>query len=350
MHYGSAATTGIGLASGALILCLLPGCGQPGAEATAAAGADGETGSVTRRAYPLAKLANENVSIWVYLPDAQKGHYRGKRFDWSGHLARVTWKGHIYFGPFRKADKPRHHDANAAGPAGEFGMDAPLGYEEANPGETFLKIGVGKLRKARDAPYSFHGDYEMVEPGRWEIEKGQDGITFRQTMDGDRGWAYEYSSRTRLLADEPGFAVTRTLRNTGEKEIDTAHYAHNFVSIDGVPVGPGYRAELPLEIPAGIDKDGVEVDGRTLTFAKPLKGSLFIKLRGCEGPQDNMARIVNTRTGAGIEINGDVAPVKYNLYAQATALCPEPFIAIKLAPGGSQTWTTTYRLFETGRE
>jgi hypothetical protein len=36
----------------------------------------------------------------VTLPDAQKGFYRGTRYDWSGIVTSLEWGGHVFFGPF----------------------------------------------------------------------------------------------------------------------------------------------------------------------------------------------------------------------------------------------------------
>ena len=38
---------------------------------------------------PQAQISNGTVRATVYLPDAEKGYYRGTRFDWAGVIA--TW-------------------------------------------------------------------------------------------------------------------------------------------------------------------------------------------------------------------------------------------------------------------
>ncbi|MBS3734323.1 MAG: hypothetical protein KGY99_05290 [Phycisphaerae bacterium] len=345
MQYGYCGTACSAVLLAMMVLGALLGCSGRAVEATLPSEADTEDDA--DKAPPKTTLTDGDVSLHIYLPHAERGHYRGVRFDWSGHVARAMWKGHTYFGAFRKADKPQHHDANAVGPAGEFGMGTPLGYEEATSGETFLKIGVGQLRKAADERYRFNKGYELVRPGAWTTEQDDGQITFRQAMRGDRGWAYAYTKRIALLDDQPGFSITYTLENTGSKVIDTTHYCHNFTIIDGVPIGPGYRVALPFEIAAEIKSDTVQVAGNTIVFRKPLHGSFFAQLTNFDDPADSGARIINERTGAGIEIQGDFTPVKYYLYAQSTAFCPEPYVAVKLAPGASKTWRTTYTLFET---
>lgn len=325
------------------------GCAGETAETTPEPARPGEEAEGTEPAaegYPSATLSNDAVTVKIWLPDAERGHYRGPRFDWSGQIAQATWKGHTFFGKLRTKDDPTGGDTNASGPAGEFGMAGPQSYEEAEVGRTFLKIGVGRLRKAEDREYHFNREYEIVEPGEWEIDRADDAIEFRQSMS-DRGWGYAYTKRLELLDEEPGFRIVHTLENTGERELDTTHYSHNFIRIDDTPIGDGYTVELPFEVEGQVKPgDGTGVEGNAITFREPLSGSFFAALEGFEGADDNHARVINTKTGAGVEIDGDAAPVMYNLYAEKTAFCPEPFIGIQLEPGRSKTWTITYTFFK----
>ncbi|MEO6910898.1 MAG: hypothetical protein ABI158_08240 [Edaphobacter sp.] len=41
------------------------------------------------------------------------------------------------------------------------------GYDAAKPGETFLKPGVGVLRRIDSKPYSFSTAYPIVDGGTW---------------------------------------------------------------------------------------------------------------------------------------------------------------------------------------
>jgi hypothetical protein len=53
--------------------------------------------------YPQTEISNGVLGAKIYLPDAEKGFYRGMRFDWAGVMASLDYldyKGHGYFGPF----------------------------------------------------------------------------------------------------------------------------------------------------------------------------------------------------------------------------------------------------------
>ena len=49
--------------------------------------------------FPSAEVANGRIRAKIYLPDAQNGYYRGTRFDWSGVVYSLQYKGHNYYGP-----------------------------------------------------------------------------------------------------------------------------------------------------------------------------------------------------------------------------------------------------------
>src|SRR5438309_5820121 len=54
---------------------------------------------------PEAEIDNGVLKVRFYLPDARKGFYRGTRFDWSGVIGSLEYKGHRYYGPwFTKTD------------------------------------------------------------------------------------------------------------------------------------------------------------------------------------------------------------------------------------------------------
>jgi hypothetical protein len=115
--------------------------------------------------FPQAEISNSELRAKLYLPDAQSGYYRGTRFDWSGAVSSLEYKGHDYFGQWFQRYDPKLHDA-ITGPVEEFlTNDAGLGYDEAKPGDTFVRIGVGAVRKPDEPSYRQFSTYYIVYPG-----------------------------------------------------------------------------------------------------------------------------------------------------------------------------------------
>jgi hypothetical protein len=294
--------------------------------------------------FPQARIANDAMSLVVYLPDAEKGYYRGTRFDWSGMIARVAFTGgRTVFGPFRTEFDPTLHD-HVVGPAEEFDADSPPGYAEAKVGELFMKIGVGLIEKVREDKYGFWNRYKLVKPGSWKVAHGVDWIRFDQEM-ALGGLAYAYTKRIGL--NGMSFTIAHTLRNTGAKPIETVTYCLNFVIIDDEPVGPSYRVVLPFK--AGLLGNSkpaeAEVKAGAITFRDAVKGSVMLFLDGLMGTAaDNAGTVENTRTGTALTFQGDRPLLKYNFYAEKTAACPEPFVRLQVGPGKEEKWETRYTL------
>ena len=121
--------------------------------------------------YPQATISNGAVTATLMLPDAANGSYRGTRFDWSGIISSLTYKNHEYFGQWYPKHDPKIHDA-ITGPVEEFlSNDAGLGYADAKPGETFVRIGVGSVRKPDEKAYRRFETYEIVDPGKRTLRK-----------------------------------------------------------------------------------------------------------------------------------------------------------------------------------
>ena len=119
---------------------------------------------------PQAEITNGDLRVKLYLPDARRGYYRGTRFDWSGVIAALEYKGHNYYAPWYNRIDPRVHDfqyegdeivastcSGVMGPVEAFQTNhTALGFDEAKVGGTFIKIGVGVLRKES-------GEYEAFK-------------------------------------------------------------------------------------------------------------------------------------------------------------------------------------------
>src|SRR6476620_6395555 len=110
---------------------------------------------------PTATISNGEIQAKIYLPDAKDGFYRSTRFDWSGVISSLVYKGHEYYGPWFQRVDPKAYDfvyegadvvaspfSASMGPTEEFQTNGKaLGFDEAKAGGTFIKIGVGVLRR-----------------------------------------------------------------------------------------------------------------------------------------------------------------------------------------------------------
>lgn len=294
---------------------------------------------------PQTEISNGIIHAKIYLPDSKNGYYRASRFDWSGVIPELSFKGHSYFGQWFEKYSPILHDA-IMGPVEAF---SPLDYESTKPGDSFVKIGVGILKKLNDSPYSFSGRYEILNYGEWKVQEHADQVEFTHKLN-DTEYAYEYKKTIQLVKGESKMVIKHTLKNLGTKTIETDVYNHNFFVIDNQPVGPGFEVEFPFAISTDdpINADLATISGNKIRFVNDFKErqSVFCNLKGFTNkPEDYDIHIKNWKTGAAVRITSDQALSKLAFWANPNTLCPEPYTQLKIAPGESFSWDIFYEFY-----
>jgi hypothetical protein len=303
--------------------------------------------------YPSSSISNGPIHATLYLPDAHAGYYQGTRFDWSGQITSLEYKGHTYFGKWNPAPyTPKLHDA-IMGPVEEFlTAGAGLGYAEAKPGGTFVKIGVGVIRKPEERGFQQFKTYDIVDPGKWAVKKKADSVEFTQTVDDpSSGYAYHYTKVVELIKGRPQMALVHRLKNTGKKTIESDVYEHNFYMLDAQPTGPDVVIRFPFEVHATQDLHGLaETRGKELVYLKELTGreSAQSNLTGFgSDPKDYDITEENTKTGATVRQTCNRPLVRINYWSIRSTACPEAYIHMKIEPGETFTWRILYEFSAT---
>jgi hypothetical protein len=307
---------------------------------------------------PQAEIANGQVKVKMYLPDAKNGFYRSTRFDWSGAVYSLQYKGHNYYDQWFDTVDPKvinwvHRDGQIVdgpcgalwGPVDEF--QTPLGWDEANPGGAFIKIGVGVLQRT-EGNYNRYFPYEVSDSGKWTVKKHKDSVEFTQVLSAPGlGYGYIYRKVVRLVKGQPEMVIERSLKNTGTKVIKSEVYNHNFVVLDHQPPGPDFSVRVPFQIqsPRPPDKDLVQVRGNEVAFMKQLSGQdeAAVFIQGfSDSPKDSEIVIENEKVGAGLKINGNRPLSRELLWSIRTVLAVEPYVSIDVQPGAEFTWSNTF--------
>ena len=333
-------------------------------------------------------ISNGEITARVYLPDAKNGFYRSTRFDWSGAIGSLVYKGHDYYGPwFTKItdiydfgyDGPNDDVISAeftamVGPAEEFGA---IGYNDAKPGGVFVKPGIGVLRRADETAYNHSRPYAIVNGGRWDVKRGADSIELVHTLtEPAMNFGYVYSKVIRLTSGKPQMTIEHALKNTGATAISTNVYNHNFMTLDKQPIGPDYEITVPFQLqrvqrgarpgqppaqaapnpnPPNGSRCGqpqmqalASPQGNRLVYAKVLEGvecfqATFTGFRPLASDHD--ITIENKKVGAGVRITGDRPMSRLGYWSIRTVMAVEPYIDVNAAPGQTFTWTWTYDYF-----
>ncbi len=300
--------------------------------------------------FPEAKINSGVMQATLYVPDAEKGYYRGTRFDWTGVIASLKYRGHEFVGKWFDNYNPKLHDA-ILGPVEEFRSagDTSVGYDEAKVGDAFVRIGVGAVRRDSAGKYEMFKTYDIVDPGRWSKRQAKNWIAFTHELKNTNGYAYVYTKTVRLEYGKPVMVLEHTLKNTGTKRIESQQYNHNFFVFDGKYSGPGTVVKFPFAAKAARELKGiVELKGGELTYLKEMAQgeSVFTEVEGFgANVSDYDFHIEHAPAGTGVRITSDQPVAKMNFWSIKTTVCPEPFVNVVVEPGQEKSWKTTYEFY-----
>ena len=303
---------------------------------------------VAKAQFPQTEISNDLITAKLYLPDVEKGYYRGCRFDWSGVIYELKYKGHDYFGQWFPVYDPILNDA-ICGPVEEF---AQVGYAEAPVGGEFVRIGIGGLRKPDEERFDRFGYYEFSNPGKWTITKNEDNVVFTHQLDDVAGYSYVYEKTVLLVKDKPELVLIHTLKNTGRKAIQSNVYNHNFFTIDFEPTGPNIVVKFAFPATVARENPLARINEQQVEYQRVLEAEETVSLGAIQGFSDRAEdydfRIENLKTGAGVRITGD-RPISSIVYwSNGQTVCPEPYIDLNILPGDTFSWHIYYHFYSFG--
>jgi hypothetical protein len=286
------------------------------------------------------RLENEQLKLVV----AGGDYYLGNRFESAGMLVSAVFAGQECARSLVVPHDPTN-DGAGCGTAEEF--SEAVGYEQAKLGEPFLKVGVGLFEKDCDEDFSFGGGYFPLMRFGWElVEQRRDRLTWRQVVDGPRGWGYEYVKTLKLAGEGAGFSIEHTLKNTGRHRIVTSQFSHNVFKLGAGPVGEDDSVTFAFPLSGKhIYGSKAKMGQAGFSFSR-FSGNYFARLTGFATLEDCQALIRNRAYQIGLKIEGDFVPGKMFFYATDTCICPEFFKRIDLASDETASWTRRYTFFQ----
>jgi hypothetical protein len=288
-------------------------------------------------------LKNKNLEIHIDLP---LKNYNLSRFDWTGKITAVKYKG-IDVSTVERIDDV---DDNNYGKGfyNEFGIETPIGFEEIKEGEWFPKIGVGALKKEGEE-YSFSKTYEIA-PADFKLVTDKNKLIIECKSQYVNGYSYVLKKEIELMGNS--FVIKYHLSNKGDKIISTNEYCHNFLAINKELIGSQYILKFPFDIipelfGATVNPEGMVVIGQNeITFKNtPNEQFFFSNLSGGESDTASW-ELINTKSKIGISETGSFTTNKVNLWGWKHVISPELFYEVKLKPGEKTEWSRTYHLFD----
>jgi hypothetical protein len=286
-------------------------------------------------------LKNKNLEIKIDFP---LENYNFSRFDWTGKIVDLKFQN-IQLTTVERTDG-QNEDSFGKGFYNEFGIDTALGFEDTEIGGWFHKIGVGLLKK-EDSQYQFSKNYE-IKPAEFKISTEPDRILIRCKSEAINGYSYLLQKEVQLA--ESGFILKYYLQNTGEKDINTDEYVHNFTAINNDLIGNKYLLKFPFQIKPELFSETVnpelkvDIGQHEIRYnGTPNEQFFFSNLSGNDNV-DASWQLINLESKIGISESGSFQTNKVNLWGWRHVICPELFFKINIKPGQTAQWTRNYKV------
>ena len=288
-------------------------------------------------------LKNNNLEIHIDLPLEK---YNFSRFDWTGKIATVKFQNI----EVSSSERPYGENEHLFGKGfyNEFGIDTALGFNETKIGEWFHKIGVGLLKK-EDNEYLFHKSYE-IKPAEFEVIKKLNSIIITCSSQTVNGYSYVLKKEIKLL--ENSFTINYYLQNTGEKNINTDEYVHNFTVINKDLIGSNYKLKFPFQLKPQLFEETVNPEQKVdiaeneIKFnGSPKEQFFFSNLTGYKSISAKW-QLDHLKSNITISEIGSFNTNKINLWGWNHVISPELFINISLKSGQATEWSRTYNFYK----
>ena len=286
----------------------------------------------------LITLEREGLRMLISPPGREDSYYQGVRFDRSGMIIGLCSRGRSYVQEWFDEYDPFRHDC-VTGPVDEF---SPNGYDEAAPGDGFLKIGVGILRREGSGPYDWFHSYKVLNEGLWSVCHQNTSAIFAHSIPG----IYYYEKEIRLNSAH-GFTLSHVLYNEGVDPLVGTCYNHNFFTLGETRVGPWRKVSLPFE-PEGTwrsDSISAELTPSGIIFRRELKPgekAYMGDLRPRNGKRRYLFELSDALKGTTVRCCSEVDFHHIVFWANHRIACVEPFVKYTISPGEKFGWTQEY--------
>lgn len=305
----------------------------------------------------MGEIQNDRVRVhFRFTP----GEIYSERFEAIGVMDQITLDGRYMFCEPEQR-RPGRVTCHGVGLCGEYVWDELA--QEAAPGQEFPKLGVGLLtQRPEGGRYNMWKHYD-VTPFPSRVSYDADRAVFIQEPVECLGVAAEIVKEVWL--EENTIHTRTTVTNAGERPLELSEYQHNFVSLNGLEIGPGYFLDVPFDATLHrISKSAFNLDnldnletrlsgfmetsGNSVYWLRPMDGHGYHKItEKSDLHMENGAywRLRHTVSPLSVKERISFQPSRLVIWGIEHCVCAEVYVPICVPRGGAQTWERTW-IFE----
>ena len=293
------------------------------------------------------ELKNKRLKITF----AEAGELTTPRFDHTGFITHVLLDDKYQFCMPEQFIEGRRN-SNGRGLCGEFVIATG---ELAKEGEWFQKPGVGLIKQTADfQKFNIFGTYEAQFAPVEIFKKRKTTVGFFQKGIPCNGYCVDIKKTFHLQNNQLILEIEAI--NTGSKELELSEYQHNFLSLDNLPVGPGYILELPC------DENVAQLENATLRWGDEFPMPSIVSVKGSTvswtAIADNRVlyhesyniknkapyhwRLSHKQSSLSVKEEVSFFPSMLIVWSVEHCICAEFYHTVKLMPGECTHWTRTW--------
>lgn len=258
------------------------------------------------------------------------------RFDWCGFITSVKLDGRYEF----CASEPTnlvHPSTGGVGLCNEY--LCPSLCNEVQPGEKFVKFGIGLFTRPDWKDYCFYHKYDITPfKTKWEI--GRNSAIFYTEPDHSKQDSLKQIKKIMVSGQELSMEVE--IENTGHREIAMEEFCHNFLSIDGLKIGPSYRLDIPyLDRTDTLTAGTLYGQDGSFSFTGYNEKAALLQIGGehiKKGQEEYAWTLSHEESAASIKCIDGFCPAHLDIWTIDHIISVETFYPIELRPGEKVNW------------
>lgn len=270
-------------------------------------------------------LKNNRLTVEI---DETNKLYEGVRFDNLGTISRVTLDEKYEFMTSEFTDE--RFPFGGIGLSNEF---KPI----ITDGE-YMKIGIGVIKV--DGPYDFMYKYDC-DYAKMSTRVIDDTSVEFTAIHHDSNYDFTYTKTVSI--NENKLRYDYKIVNTGEKEISTLEYCHNFINMDNNIVGKGYYFTAPCDLANCTDVAAIDPVNNTVSWDS-YSGETFFLMT--EDPKEKISpacwELKHTKNNLSMTEKVDLELERFLLWGQRHVVSAEMLVRVTVLPAETTTWNREF--------
>ena len=290
------------------------------------------------------RLSTDRLTVEIAEPGVFPANT--SRFDWTGFVTSIKLDGVYEFCTCEPTNLV-HPSTGGVGLCNEY--LCPQLCDAVKPGEKFEKFGIGLFTKPDQEGYCFYRKYEIQPfPMNWKSDR--DSVTFVTEPNQSAKNSIRQEKKIRVSGQDLEMQVK--IENTGTNTLKMEEFCHNFLTLDGLKIGPDYRLDIPYIREEKVMEAGT-LYGKAGQFSFRAYNEKAALLQIKKEEVNRQAQLYawtlsHEKSPVYIRCTDEFCPAHVDIWSIDHIISVETFYSIELRPGDSVSWKRRWHFGKKG--